>query len=100
MEMIQVHAYLEDVPDIGRRDFRRYPPHYGDPNYIFRPKNNGDNRERDQNNRMRERSNLTERERIDHSNAGNRYLTPFNNLQEGYMNKIYLNILHCLVKEG
>ena len=50
---------------------------------MFRPKVNGDNRERDQNNRMRERSNLTERERIDHSNAGNRYLTPLNNLQEG-----------------
>ena len=47
VEMIQVHAYLEDVPDIGRRDFRRYPPHYGDPNYMFRPKMNGDNRERD-----------------------------------------------------
>ena len=80
VEMIQVHAYLEDVPDIGRRDFRRYPPHYGDPNYMFRPKVNGDNRERYQNNRMRERSNLTERERIDCSNAGNRYLTPLNNL--------------------
>ena len=83
MEMIQVHAYLEDIPDIGGRDFGRYPPHYGDPNYIFRPKNNGDNRKRDQNNKMRDRSNLTERERIDCSNAGNRYLTPFNNLQEG-----------------
>ena len=47
VEMIQVHAYFEDVPDIGRRDFRRYPHHYGDPNYMFRPKVNGDNRERD-----------------------------------------------------
>ena len=28
MEMIQVHMYLEDVPDIGRRDFRRNSPHY------------------------------------------------------------------------
>ena len=25
VEMIQIHAYLEDVPDVGRRDFRRYP---------------------------------------------------------------------------
>ena len=80
VEMTQVYAYLEDVPDLDRRDFRRCPPHYGDPNYMLIPKVNGDNRERDQNNRMRERSNLTERERIDHSNAGNRYLTPLNNL--------------------
>ena len=35
VEMIQVHVYLEDVPDTGRRDFRRYPPHYGDPNYVY-----------------------------------------------------------------
>ena len=72
--------YLEDVLDIGKRDFRRYPPHYGDPNYISRPKINGDNTERDQNNIMRERSNLTGRERIDCSNVGNRYSTPLNNL--------------------
>ena len=26
VEMIQIHAYLEDVPEVGRRDFRRYPP--------------------------------------------------------------------------
>ena len=32
---------------------------------------------------MRERSSLTERERIDRSNVGNRYLTPLKNLQEG-----------------
>ena len=25
VEMIQIHAYLEDVPEVGRRDFRRYP---------------------------------------------------------------------------
>ena len=34
IEMIQIHAYLEDVPDVGRRDFRRYPPHYGEPNSL------------------------------------------------------------------
>ena len=90
VEMIQVHAYLEDVPDIGRRDFRRYPPYYGDSNYMFRPKVNGDNREREQNNRMKERSNLTEQERIDCSNAGNSYLTPLNNLCKGlYEQDIY-----------
>ena len=53
VEMIQIHAYLEDVPDIGRRDFRRYPPHYGDPNYIFRPEMNGDNRGREHSSRIR-----------------------------------------------
>ena len=30
VEMIQIHAYLKDVPDLGRRDYRRYPPRYGD----------------------------------------------------------------------
>ena len=28
IEMIQIHAYLEDVPSVGRRDFRRYHPQY------------------------------------------------------------------------
>ena len=53
VEMIQVHVYLEDVPDISKRDFRSYSPHYSDPNYMFIPKVNGDNREKEQNNRMR-----------------------------------------------
>ena len=26
VETIQIHFYLEDVPDVGRIDFRRYPP--------------------------------------------------------------------------
>ena len=26
VEMIQIHAYLKDVLEVGRRDFRRYPP--------------------------------------------------------------------------
>ena len=34
VEMIQIHSFLEDVPGVGRRDFRRHLPHYGDPNYI------------------------------------------------------------------
>ena len=38
VEMIQIHTYLEDVLEVGRRDFRRYPPQYGDPNYIYRPR--------------------------------------------------------------
>ena len=54
VEMIQIHAYLEDVPDLGRRDYRRYPPRYGDPHYVYRPRVNGDNRDRDQDNRVRE----------------------------------------------
>ena len=47
VEMIQIHAYFEDVPDLGRRDYRRYPPRYGDPHYIYKPKINGDNWERE-----------------------------------------------------
>ena len=53
VEMIQIHAYLEDVPDVGRRDFRRYHPCYGDPNYVYRPRQNGENRDREHINRTR-----------------------------------------------
>ena len=38
--------------------------YYGDPCYMFRPKVNADNREREQNNGMRERSNLMERDEV------------------------------------
>ena len=33
VESLQIVEYLQDVPGVGRRDFRRYPPHYGDPLY-------------------------------------------------------------------
>ena len=33
VESLQILEYLLDVPGVGRRDFRRYPPHYGDPFY-------------------------------------------------------------------
>ena len=81
VEMIQIHAYLEDVPDLGRSDYRRYPPRYGDPHYIYKPQVNGDTRERERDNRVREHSNLSERERLECSNAHNRYVTPINNLR-------------------
>ena len=58
VEMIQIHAYLKDVPDLGRRDYRQYPPRYGDPQCIYKPHVNGDNRERDRDNRVRECMNL------------------------------------------
>ena len=31
MESLQIVEYLQDVPAAGRRDYRRYPPQYGDP---------------------------------------------------------------------
>ena len=33
MELIQTTEYLDDVPTWGQRDFRLYPPQYGDPFY-------------------------------------------------------------------
>ena len=53
-----------------------YLPYYVDPYYMFKPKVNKANREREHKNRMRERSTLMERERIDSNTAGNRYLAP------------------------
>ena len=52
VEMIQIHAYSEDVPEVGRRDFRRYPHQYGDPNYIYRPRPSNEIRDRDHMNRV------------------------------------------------
>ena len=31
VETIQIHAYLEDIPEWGRHDFRRYLARFGDP---------------------------------------------------------------------
>ena len=33
VELIQMTEYLDDVPTWGQRDYRLYPPHYGDPFY-------------------------------------------------------------------
>ena len=33
VELIQTTEYLDDVPTWGQRDYRLYPPHYGDPFY-------------------------------------------------------------------
>ena len=67
VETIQIHTYLEDVPEVGRRDFRRYPPRYGDPNYIYRPRPGNEIRDRDCMNRVQERPNNIERNRIEHN---------------------------------
>ena len=41
VETIQINAYLEDIPEWGRHDFRRYPAGFGDPNYVYQPRVNG-----------------------------------------------------------
>ena len=33
VELIQTMEYLDDIPTWGQRDYRLYPPHYGDPFY-------------------------------------------------------------------
>ena len=33
VELLQMTEYLDDVPTWGHRDYRLYPPHYGDPFY-------------------------------------------------------------------
>ena len=33
VELIQTTEYLDDVPTWGQRDYRLYPPQYGDPFY-------------------------------------------------------------------
>ena len=54
VETIQIHAYLEDIPEWGRHDFRRYPARFGDPNYVYQPRVNGVTRERSEWNRYQE----------------------------------------------
>ena len=45
VELIQTTEYLDDVPTWGQRDYRLYPPHYGDP--FYRGKGRGRGRGRD-----------------------------------------------------
>ena len=37
VENMQIHEYLTDIPQVGRRDYRIYPPRYADPYYIPPP---------------------------------------------------------------
>ena len=37
---MQIHEYLTDVPQIGRRDYRVYPHRYADPYYVPPPPGN------------------------------------------------------------
>ena len=41
VELIQTMEYLDDVPTWGHRDYRLYPPHYGDPFYRGRGRGRG-----------------------------------------------------------
>ena len=48
VETIQIQIYLEDIPEWGQRDFRRYPARFGDPNYVYQPCFNGTLRDRNE----------------------------------------------------
>ena len=41
VELIQMTEYLDDVPTWGHRDYRLYPPHYGNPFYRGRGRGRG-----------------------------------------------------------
>ena len=41
VELIQTTEYLKDTPTWGRRDYRLYPPRYGDPFYRGRGRGRG-----------------------------------------------------------
>ena len=41
VELIQTTEYLDEVPTWGQRDYRLYPPHYGDPFYRGRSRGRG-----------------------------------------------------------
>ena len=41
VELIQTTEYLDGVPTWGQRDYRLYPPHYGDPFYRGRGRGRG-----------------------------------------------------------
>ena len=45
VELIQTTEYLDDVPTWGQRDYRLYPPHYGDPFYRGRGRGRGRGRQ-------------------------------------------------------
>ena len=57
MELIQTTKYLEDTPTWGQRDYRLYPPWYGDPFYRGRGKGRGRGRQDWISERPMERSN-------------------------------------------
>ena len=44
VELIQTTEYLDDVPTWGQRDYRLYPPRYGDPFYRGRGRGRGSGR--------------------------------------------------------
>ena len=46
VELIQTTEYLDDVPTWGQRDYRLYPPQYGDPFYRDRGRGRGRGRGR------------------------------------------------------
>ena len=46
VELIQTTEYLDDVPTWGQRDYRFYPPHYGDPFYRGKGRGRGTGRGR------------------------------------------------------
>ena len=46
VELIQTTEYLDDVPTWGQRDYRLYPPQYGDPFYRGRGRGRGRGRRR------------------------------------------------------
>ena len=46
MELIQTTEYLDDIPTWGQRDYRLYPPGYGDPFYRGRGRGRGQGRGR------------------------------------------------------
>ena len=41
VELIQTTEYLDDIPTWGQKDYRLYPPHYGDPFYRGRGRGRG-----------------------------------------------------------
>ena len=43
VENMQIHEYLTNVPQVGRRDYRVYPPRYADTFYVPPPP--GDHRQ-------------------------------------------------------
>ena len=51
VETIQIQIYLEDIPEWGQCDFRRYPARFGDPNYVYQPCANGTPRDRSERSR-------------------------------------------------
>ena len=67
VELIQVTEYLDDVPTWGQRDYRLYPPQYGDPFYRGRGRGRG---------RDRGRRELLQERQMDKPNGGFRKDTP------------------------